>query len=294
MTLQEYLAGSPELRKLFVEDCKVNRIPVFQSATLAPTTTAQANAAITWQAIAPPSVPIREFDMYIQGKHLEVAELVCISEQTVKDLGLAFTKDRQLSMRDANGGTKATYGIIENLEVKITDISVLLQAWIIQDAPYHLLLGRPFQKIGRIDTEQAGEILVMHDPLNPNHSIRIPTRPHNVPPGIPAFQYSSLLIMAEYLQDEEHSVTLSVEEDSEAIPSIQLDRSPFGLHYIHETYQSGNPMLGLKYKPIAKKVQLVATTMPTEAIPKRHFPEDPLLTLPPLPTNPPPILEFGI
>lgn len=71
--------------------------------------------------------------------------------------------DRQLSMRDANGGIKATCGIIEILEVKIDNVSVLLQAWIIQDVSYRLLMGKPFQK-RLIDTEQAGEVLVVRDP----------------------------------------------------------------------------------------------------------------------------------
>ncbi|KIJ32639.1 hypothetical protein M422DRAFT_265521 [Sphaerobolus stellatus SS14] len=67
--------------------------------------------------------------------------VVCISEIAAKELGLPFSTDLQLSMRDANGGTKATFGIIKNLELTIGGVSICVHTWIIKDAPYHLLLG---------------------------------------------------------------------------------------------------------------------------------------------------------
>ncbi|KIJ51960.1 hypothetical protein M422DRAFT_99575, partial [Sphaerobolus stellatus SS14] len=94
---------------------------------------------------------IMELDIKIQGKYSEVgiydsgAELVCISETAAKEMGLPFSCDLQLNMRDANGGEKTTFGIIENLELVIGGISVYVHAWIIRNAPYRLLLGRPFQ-----------------------------------------------------------------------------------------------------------------------------------------------------
>ncbi|KIJ47688.1 hypothetical protein M422DRAFT_98498, partial [Sphaerobolus stellatus SS14] len=94
---------------------------------------------------------IMELDVKIQGKHTEVgiydpgAELVCISETAARELGLPFSTDLQLTMRDTNGGSKATFGIIENLQLVIGGISVYVHAWIIKNAPYRLLLGRPFQ-----------------------------------------------------------------------------------------------------------------------------------------------------
>ncbi|KIJ36506.1 hypothetical protein M422DRAFT_98930, partial [Sphaerobolus stellatus SS14] len=106
---------------------------------------------------------IRELDAKIQGKHAEIgiydpgAELVCISDVAAKELGLPFSTDMQLSMTDANGGSKATFGIIENLELVIGGMSIYVHAWIIKDAPYRLLLGRPFQLAARADTEDIGD-----------------------------------------------------------------------------------------------------------------------------------------
>ncbi|GJJ10255.1 hypothetical protein Clacol_004481 [Clathrus columnatus] len=181
---RELIAVSPDLQKLFVDGCKVNKItiPVF---TPEPKTTMTASAnAVTTQAIAPHMAPIREVDVYVQGRHREVgifdpgAELVCISAQAAKDLGLPFSMTQQLSMKDANGGSKETYSIIKNLELKISGISLFVQAWIIENPPYWILLGQPFQIAGRIDTEDVGEVLIMRDPENDHNVIKIPTRVH--------------------------------------------------------------------------------------------------------------------
>jgi hypothetical protein len=51
--------------------------------------------------------------------------------------------------------------------------------------------------------------------------------------------------------------------------------------------------MGLKYKPVERKVRPVPTTMPQDAIPKRRFPENPLDSLKPLTPHPPPISKFG-
>ncbi|KIJ22800.1 hypothetical protein M422DRAFT_100377, partial [Sphaerobolus stellatus SS14] len=92
-----------------------------------------------------------DLDVKVQGKYAEVgiydsgAELVCISEIAAKEMGLPFSCDLQLNMRDANGGERTTFGIIENLQLVIGGVSVYVHAWIIQNTPYRLLLGRPFQ-----------------------------------------------------------------------------------------------------------------------------------------------------
>ncbi|KIJ38652.1 hypothetical protein M422DRAFT_176424, partial [Sphaerobolus stellatus SS14] len=104
------------------------------------------------QVTSPPhTAAIMELDVKIQGKHSEIgiydpgAELVCISEIAAREMGLPFSTDFQLNMMDTNGGSKATFSIIENLQLAIGGISIYVHAWIIKNAPYRLLLGRPFQ-----------------------------------------------------------------------------------------------------------------------------------------------------
>ncbi|KAF8575602.1 hypothetical protein K439DRAFT_1369589 [Ramaria rubella] len=49
----------------------------------------------------------------------------------------------------------------------------------------------------------------------------------------------------------------------------------------------------MKYKPVERKVRPVPTTLPEDLHIKRRFPEDPLLSLTNLPTQPLPIQNFG-
>jgi Protein of unknown function (DUF4100) len=70
--LGELLAVSPDLRKLFVKSCKVNRIPVYSVTMTAPTTSLD-STALSIQVSPLYMAPIMELDVQIAGKHPEVA-----------------------------------------------------------------------------------------------------------------------------------------------------------------------------------------------------------------------------
>jgi hypothetical protein len=84
VTPGELLAVSPDLRKLFVESCKVNRIPVYSVTMTAPTTSLD-SMALSVQLSPLYMAPIMELDVQISRKHPEVAlydtgaELVCVT-----------------------------------------------------------------------------------------------------------------------------------------------------------------------------------------------------------------------
>lgn len=183
--------------------------------------------------------------------------------------------------RDANGGTKTTFGVVENLEVGINGISVIVHAWIIDDPPYRLLLGRPFQIAAQADTEETGGVLVIKDPSNPEHRLRVPMRPH-VTLHSPSSHFATA--------------------DAPAYSAIALgrvtpkfrDTNPVLAQYFLPDFTSiPTSILGLKYKPVERKVRPVPTTMPEATRPKRRFPEDPLLSLPHISQHPLPITHFG-
>ena len=190
LTQGELLALAPEIRKLFVDGCKVNRIPVYAAASALAKKPTAATVLLT-KGVPSYTSPIMELDIKIQGKHSEVglydcgSELVCISKVAAKEMGLPFSSDMQLHMRDANGGSRATFGIIENLQLDIGGVAVYVHAWIIKNAPYRVLLGRPFQIAAQADTEDVGETLVLQDPSRPGFKLRVPMRPHKNPPHSP-------------------------------------------------------------------------------------------------------------
>ena len=181
---------APEIRKLFVDGCKVNRIPVYAAASALTETPTAATVLLT-KGVPSYTSPIMELDIKIQGKHSEVglydcgSELVCISEVAAKEMGLPFSSDMQLHMRDANGGSRATFGIIENLQLDIGGVAVYMHAWIIKNTPYCVLFGRPFQIAVQADIEDVGEMLVLQDTSRPGFKLRVPMQPHKNPPHSP-------------------------------------------------------------------------------------------------------------
>lgn len=276
--VKDLLSVVADVRKEIYEELRVARIPVQMTMdgkkpTAAANSTNPVQMTTNTRLVAKRTLPVWEFDLYIQGKHMVTgifdtgAALVCISTQAVIEFRLAHTKDISLTMQDANGGSKDTYGMIEDLELTIGGVSIFVQAYIIDDAPYQLLLGRPFQDVGNFDTENAGRTLIMKDPCN-NRITRIPTRPHG---GDPSRNH---LFIVEADGPEEEPDTPQIAPANLLLASHLMSQSAF------------------KYKPVARKVKPVATTMPADAVPKRKFPEDPLLSLKPLMPNPPPIEGF--
>ena len=146
-------------------------------------------------------------------------------------------------MRGANGGTRTNTGIVENLELTIAGIRVFVHAWIIEEAPYRLLLGRPFQVAAQCDMEDVGETLIIFDPKKPGQQMRVPMTPHHA--------------------GKFHCAHLAL-----TVPSLLSANLPMASYYLCAVYNFTMPVLGLKYKPVASKVWPVAMTLPENACPK--------------------------
>ena len=146
-------------------------------------------------------------------------------------------------MWDTNGGTRTNTGVVENLELTIAGISVFIHVWIIEEAPYRLLLGRPFQVAAQCDTEDVGETLIIFDPKKPGQRMRVPMTPHHAG----KFHHTHLAL---------------------TVPSLLSANLPMASYYLHAVYDFTMPALGLKYKLVAHKVWPVAMMLPEIAHPK--------------------------
>ena len=156
---------------------------------------------------------------------------------------MPWNPDLKLNMRDANGGTKTNTGVVENLELTIAGISIFVHAWIIEKAPYHLLLGRPFQMAAQCDTEDVGETLVIFDPKQAGCHVRVPMTPHCA-----GEHHQAHLLLA-----TPPSPVLGP-MGAVQIPSLFSANLPMAVHYLKMVYDCTTPALGLKYKPVARKV----------------------------------------
>ena len=93
-------------------------------------------------------------------------------------LGLPICSDKIMMMEAANKTRSATMGVLENLPVTIGAVTLRLQVQVMQDAPYDMLLGRPFYSLAECvtrDFSSGEQYLTMKDP-NTGQEIMLPTR----------------------------------------------------------------------------------------------------------------------
>jgi len=96
-----------------------------------------------------------------------------------KELGLEVNKKRKMTMQMANGGKEEMQGCVEYLELEVEGVKMYAHAFLVQSAPYQLLLGRLWQKgmklgkIKRVDGSVEVEIL---DPKEEMRRVVVPTR----------------------------------------------------------------------------------------------------------------------
>ncbi|EED81088.1 predicted protein [Postia placenta Mad-698-R] len=72
------------------------------------------------------------------------SQIVAMSEEVCLGLNLLFDPTIQLNMQSANGEVDRSLGLIRNVSFRIGEIVLYLQAHIIRNAVYNILLGRPF------------------------------------------------------------------------------------------------------------------------------------------------------
>ena len=72
------------------------------------------------------------------------SQIVAMSEEVCLGLNLLFDPTIQLNMQSANGEVDRSLGLIRNVPFRIGEIVLYLQAHVIRNAAYDILLGRPF------------------------------------------------------------------------------------------------------------------------------------------------------
>ena len=132
-------------------------------------------------------------------------------------------------------------GILENLELTIAGISIFVHAWIVNKAPYCLLLGQPFQMAVQCDTEDVGETLIVFDPKKPGCCVWVPMTPH----------HSSKHHQMPLFLTAPSSLPVSGPLGMVRTLSLLSANLPMAVHYLKTVYDCMTPALGLKYKPVA-------------------------------------------
>ena len=115
------------------------------------------------------------------------AQVITMSEALCHHLALSYDPTVRLYMQSANGEVDQSLGLVRNVPYTVGGITLYLQIHVIQNAPYDLLLGRPFDVLTRSvvkNFENEDQTITIVCP-NTGQVATVPTCPR----GRPSFRF---------------------------------------------------------------------------------------------------------
>jgi hypothetical protein len=133
--------------------------------------------------VAKTTEELRVIDAYIQGIKVvatvdDGSQIVSIRQDMWEKIGLPIRSDKIMIMESANKTKDETMGLLQDLKIEIGGYDFYLQVQVVKDAPYEMLLGRPFFTLTQASHKHFddGESrLTLLDP-NSGDKITLPTR----------------------------------------------------------------------------------------------------------------------
>ena len=220
----------------------------------------------------------------INGIHEEItllddgSEIVVIHEDIWKVSQVVINSNIKLCMQTVNGGIQHMPGCLEMLEIDVDGLKTWAHAFVIPDAPYQLLLGRPWQRLVRLkkDEDDDDVHIIICDPCNKSNLHRVATTPRPFQGAPESFVFFTAVC---------ESISCALQLVS--VPSMKITATAFMEEALHSQYTLDPICHTFTYKKVTNHVKPVATTMPQHARIVRRFPEDPLRMLPNLSAHPP-------
>ena len=222
------------------------------------------------------SLPLREVEVVINDKAVDAgvldqgSQIIAIRSDLAREAGAIINTKNRLEMEGANSSTSWAIGCAENLSMSIGSIKFQVHAYVVENAPFRLLLGRPFHNLllSRLEDNADGSVnLSIHDPTDQSRIIQVPTKARLVRSGI--------------------TTALAFQTLPSPPRMTAMDRHGLAQQITHHHTFPVPPTPVLAYKKAAKKVHPVAASLPEDFRITRQRPEDPIISLPRLPTNPP-------
>ncbi len=227
-------------------------------------------------------LPLREIDVLANNHSTEagvldrVSQIVLIGEDLANEVSTRINARRTLRMEGANGSTPRTLGCMEDLEMRIGDVSFTTHAHVVRTAPFRLLLGRrsfhhlplcrllitPIPSMSSSATPRT---------LRESRTIAVPSRARR------AAQVGFVTTFACQVRPEPPRM----EALERYVASLHLPLSA-------DFPSTSDPSVTvLAYKKAARKIHPVTASLPEDFYIVWRCPKDPLLSLPALPTHPP-------
>lgn len=198
ITNRELFSTSPDLRRALKEQVTTRKLPPHVKAGAAYVTTDareqfqqsyEVHQVFEQLVVAKDSHALRAITPVIEGLH-EVeclldngSQIVSMSEAVWRYIKKELNPDHKITLQSANGTRDLSLGIVENLELEIGGMKLYVQAHVIRDAAYDILLGRPFDVLTASTVENhrdATQDITLHDP-NSDKTAKIHTQPRGQP-----------------------------------------------------------------------------------------------------------------
>jgi len=173
--VRDLLALSRDLRQEMVDQTRTqNKVPTVGAALV---TVPKMPLEFT--------TPLREIEVVVMGRCREWglldkgSEVVIVREDLCNEMGLVVNRERKMTMQTANRGKEGMLGCVEYLELEVEGVRTYAHAFVVQSAPYWLLLERPWQKgvkLGKIERVDSSVEVEISDPKEEMRRVVVPTR----------------------------------------------------------------------------------------------------------------------
>ena len=187
ISARELLSVAPDVRRQIKDQLITKRVAttafVEETSQDEPTEVLVANVSADNVVVAKHTEELRVFDIMISGlKVVETvndgSQIISIRQDIWEKLGIPIRSDKIMIMESANKSKNETMGLLQDLKVSIGGYDFFLQVQVVHDAPYEMLLGRPFFTLTQATHKHFdnGESrLTLFDP-NTGDKITFPTR----------------------------------------------------------------------------------------------------------------------
>ena len=191
ISVREALAVSYEVRSAVKNMATAKRVPTGAAAANLAETHQNQWADHTRASTNPSShpvcsafVPLRVIDATFAGDVKAEcildsgSQFIAMRRDVWEKTGLSLNPDTAALVEAANSSKSATLGAIPNVSMTIGDLELAVYVHIVEEAPFEVLLGRPFfvlTKCETKDTEDGGQVLRLTDPWE-GRSALVPTR----------------------------------------------------------------------------------------------------------------------
>jgi hypothetical protein len=95
------------------------------------------------------------------------SQIVSMSRTTAMNCKITWDPDVTINMQSANGQINRTCGLAKNVPFSFGDVTVYLQVHVVENPPYDILLGRPFDVLTEsrvVNSSEGAQMIVITDP----------------------------------------------------------------------------------------------------------------------------------